>query len=431
MKRKTQLITTIKDINHKKIPDITPELQEIAKYYKIGVEDLLHNIDIMKRQEIIDQHPYEIFQTSDKRWRTYISDETKPNSRRAVSRTNLDDLYNDIVKVYRQREAKENLGKMHLEIVYEKWILWRRDMGTDPNTIKKDLSNWKRYVLNAKEYAIADYVITNITKDILENFFLEITKNHALSHKQLANLRSTLSGVFKYAVKLRCVPRSIIFDVDYKQFRTRCKPDDSKKDAYTDEERKKILLYLENKTDVYSLAISFAFRLCLRIGELQALKKTDVVGCRLKVERSIRRNQTINDDLSFNPISYVVDERNKGNTTAGKREVTLSPQAQKIAIKTIKLYPDGDYLFMYNGKPILGRMFNENLKRVCEILKIKYRPSHQIRFTTATNLAEAGVPINQLSYELGHSDVKTTFEYTRQRKADARSQALIAQVQDI
>jgi site-specific recombinase XerD len=64
-------------------------------------------------------------------------------------------------------------------------------------------------------------------------------------------------------------------------------------------------------------------------------------------------------------------------------------------------------------------------------LGINYLPSHQIRFTLATNLIEAGVPINQLSNELGHTQVRTTFMYTRQREADAHSKGLIAQVQDI
>ena len=121
----------------------------------------------------------------------------------------------------------------------------------------------------------------------------------------------------------------------------------------------------------------------------------------------------------------------KGNTSDGIRTVALSPKAQEIAKKTMVLYPEGEYLFEYNGKPILTKTFNRHLKKACNAVGVNYLPSHQIRFTSATNLIEAGVPINQLSNELGHSQVRTTFMYTRQRKADEQSRTLIAQVQDI
>ena len=111
--------------------------------------------------------------------------------------------------------------------------------------------------------------------------------------------------------------------------------------------------------------------------------------------------------------------------------VTLSPKAREIALKTMLLYPDEEFIFTSNGKPIIADTFNRRLKKVCNTLNIPYRSSHQIRFTTATNLYEAGIPITQLSYELGHSDVRTTFMYTRQRKPDERSKAIIMQVQDL
>ena len=71
---------------------------------------------------------------------------------------------------------------------------------------------------------------------------------------------------------------------------------------------------------------------------------------------------------------------------------------QKIITKTLKLNPDGDFLFMKDGQPIYADSFNEHLKnKVCKPLNIPYRSSHQIRFTITTMLYEAGVPLNQLS----------------------------------
>ena len=147
----------------------------------------------------------------------------------------------------------------------------------------------------------------------IEKLYLQMTKNHAVTFKQLSNTRTVLNGVFLHAVRLEVVPHSITNDIDYRQFKHRCKPDTSRKEPYTDEERSKIIAYLKEKTDIFSLAISFAFRHCMRIGELRVIKKSDIIGDTLKIERSARRNQSLNDDFTFSPIVYTIDERIKGN----------------------------------------------------------------------------------------------------------------------
>ena len=407
------------------------ELQEVAKYYNMSVEDLLSNIDDMKNHEILKQHPYSIFKGSDNRYRTYLQDETKPTGRRMITKSTIESVQEIIISEYKKRKNKNDKSNLNLENVYEQWLLWRRNIDTDSLTIKRNVDEWNKFL---KDSDLSKQKIRDITVFDLENFFYKITENHGITYKRLSNVRSVLNGIFKYAARppLSIIERSIVLDLDYKQlFRTRCKPSGTNKEIYSVDERKAILNYLNYKTDIYSLAISFAFRNCLRIGELQVLKKSDVLDDSLQVERSIRRQQYLNDDLSFSKTHYIVEQRIKGNTTEGIREVTLTAMGKATAKKAMKLHPEGDYLFMCNGEPITSITFNRHLKRACEALNITYRSSHQIRFTSATNMIEAGIPVNQVSYDLGHSDVKTTFTYIRQRKMDNSSKALVAQVLDV
>ena len=97
----------------------------------------------------------------------------------------------------------------------------------------------------------------------------------------------------------------------------------------------------------------------------------------------------------------------------------------------MELHPEGEYLFMRFSKPIYAYTFNEKLKEVCDKLGIKYRSSHQIRFTTATNLSKAGVPINEISNDLGHSDVKQTYNYIRQQEMSEQSKLIANQILDL
>lgn len=74
----------------------------------------------------------------------------------------------------------------------------------------------------------------------------------------------------------------------------------------------------------------------------------------------------MNDDLTFSPVQYSTEERIKGNKTQGFRSIPLTPQAQEIITKTLKLNPDGDFLFMKDGQSPFMLILLTN------ILKIKY-----------------------------------------------------------
>ncbi len=95
----------------------------------------------------------------------------------------------------------------------------------------------------------------------------------------------------------------------------------------------------------------------------------------------------------------------------------LTDNARAIIELTHELYPENEYLFMRDGKQIIPDTFNEHLKRICNKLEIKYRSSHQIRFTAATLLFDNGVPLTELSTMLGHSNTATTMHYIRKREA--------------
>ena len=132
-------------------------------------------------------------------------------------------------------------------------------------------------------------------------------------------------------------------------------------------------------------------------------------------------------------IIYKLGTINNRNFQKGRRfrSIPLTPQAQEIITKTLKLNPDCDFLFMKDGQPIYADSFNEHLKnKVCKPLNIPYRSSHQIRFTITTMLYEAGVPLNQLSTMLGHSETRTTLHYIRQQSVDPKSSTIMINTLD-
>ena len=172
-----------------------------------------------------------------------------------------------------------------------------------------------------ENHPLSNKNVVDLEMSDIESFFLDITVNHSITYKRMTNVKSLLNGVFKHAVRLKLIEHSPMTELVVKQFRTRCKPTDPPKKNYTEEDRRKVITYLDNKTDIYSLSIQLAFFLCLRIGEIISLKKEDVDFQlnRIYVRRSCRRRQEMNEDLTFGKRYFDIEERIKGNQREGFR----------------------------------------------------------------------------------------------------------------
>ncbi|HIQ91996.1 MAG TPA: tyrosine-type recombinase/integrase [Candidatus Copromonas avistercoris] len=79
-----------------------------------------------------------------------------------------------------------------------------------------------------------------------------------------------------------------------------------------------------------------------------------------------------------------------------------------------ELNPDGEFLFMYKGKPLTTDTFNRRLKQYCNEIGIQYLSSHKIRFTTASMLYNAGVKPIDIQPLLGHSNLAMITHYISQ-----------------
>lgn len=298
---------------------------------------------------------------------------------------------------------------------YREWMLWRKEIKTNSKTLRENANEWKSYIANSE---LAEMKTKDITIAHLEKFFYAITADFAITSKRLTNINVVLNGIFKRSVSLKLIPHNPLTDVDLKPFRKRCKPKNSTKDNYSIMERKKILEYLSMREDAYALAIQLSFYLCVRIGELLAIKYSDIENGFLYINRSMRGTYEMDEDMNFSVGEITNEERIKGNQSTGFRQIPLTDKALTIVEKAHRLYPDNEYLFMRDGRQLIPNTFNEELQRVCDALGIKYRSSHQIRFTVATLLYEQGVSITKISYLLGHADTATTWLYIRKNNPD-------------
>jgi hypothetical protein len=155
--------------------------------------------------------------------------------------------------------------------------------------------------------------------------------------------------------------------------------------------------YHENE-DLSFLAIKMNLNLGLRVGELVALKWTDIISNK---ELHVVREEVRNQETGI----YSVVEHTKTNTD---RFVYLVPKVQKM----LELIPrESGFIFSRNGNRITSRQISYVLEKYAQVNGIKVKSTHKMRRTYASTLAANNVPLECIREQLGHSSLLTTMGY--------------------
>jgi integrase len=296
-----------------------------------------------------------------------------------------------------------------LEGLYPDWLRWRRDCTHVSNkTIKENIFLWNAYF---KDKSIVKIPIKELNATEFIKFFRAMLKAESMTRKRFNDAKSVLNGLFYYAIEIGRVNHNPIKEINFRQFQF--KPVNGKKEIFTLAERQMLLDYLEPINDIFSLAVQLDFYLICRSAELRALRWTDIEGDIIKIQTQLLDDQTMNDDLTFNPRTYENVTHIKGNTDYGYRYMPLTDGAKQVLKRIKDVNPNGEFILMRDSEQLTTITFNRHLKAYCEAVGIEPRTSHKIRFTVASLLYKNGVPATTLQRLLGHSTLAMTLHYLR------------------
>ena len=183
----------------------------------VNVDEVLKDFEVMANKKILEQHKYEIYYSeSEKSWRTYLPDNTKPNKRRPIKRRSKENLEKEIVRFYIEQEQKDSRRNITLEELYREWLLYKRDhTSAKAKTIQEYVSEWNRFFKNSD---LSQMQVAAITPISLIRFFREKTKKREFTYKRVSNARSVLNGIMSYAVEEEIISHNPVSDVNFKNF---------------------------------------------------------------------------------------------------------------------------------------------------------------------------------------------------------------------
>ena len=375
-----------------------------------------------KKEEILSKHKYKIFQGSDGRWKTTVPDETKKSGRRIIAKSDYNDFINELVAFYDYIEDNNNSineSLCTLTDILPKW-LELKEVHTDSGSyIKRIYVDWNKYY---KGKDIANIPVQNMTQIYLDKWVHQTIKDYNLTRNQYYNMSIIIRQCLDYCCQLNILQSNPFRDVkiNKKLFRKVRKPK-SKTQVFLVKEQ--LLLFNEANNSFLRcpkcttpLMIMFNFFLGLRIGELTALKWSDIEDNYLYVHRS--EVEDVKLDLNTGDVistSFKVVEYTKSD--AGDRYVYLNSEAKKILriVKRVNFeygrYDDGFiFLNMRNGRRTTTDAVSTYLQNLCIRAGITNKSSHKIRKTYISSLFDHNINIDTIRRMAGHESEKTTLQ---------------------
>jgi len=392
-----------------KINELILGLQELKlndKYAMLdtsSIETVLDVIDSMKKQELLEKHPFTVWQGKEGKWYTYLPDAEK--GRRLLKRSTRKSIDDEIYNYYRKLEVEPTV-----EEVFNAWVDEKLKYGEiQKQSFDRYKTDFDRFFVDNPDFkGFSKRKLKYVSEEDLEEFIKLTIANMHLTQKAYSGFRTLLNGIFKYGKRKQYTTISITsfmgdLDISKKSFARKIKDKDN--EVYQEEEVHRLIEYLISKPDdIRCQGLLLTFQSGMRVGELSGLHPEDIAkGC-IHVCRTEVKFKDADGKWCSEVQEYPKSE-------AGERYIVINEKALDTINNIMANRCHGTYLFMENGNRIRSHAFRRKLMRVCKELGISYRANHKIRKTYGTTLLDNGVDDSIVAEQMGHKDVATTRKY--------------------
>lgn len=299
-------------------------------------------------------------------------------------------------------------------------------MVNNKKTIKEIADIWKedkrQYV---KQSTMAVYLLSlenhllpvfgskmEVTEEEVQAFALD-KLNHGLSQKSVKDMLIVLKMVVRFGEKqgwLNHVEWKVKFPANQPK---------ATLPILTKVHQKKLMDYLKDNFTFPNLGILVCLSTGLRIGEVCALKWSDInmdTGL-LHVNRTIERIYIVDSDKPHTEIVI-----NTPKTKNSLREIPLSKELVRIFKSLMKVVNKDYYVLTNNTKPTEPRTYRNYFNKLLKQLDIPRLKFHGLRHSFATRCIESHCDYKTVSVLLGHADISTTLNlYVHPNEEQKRS----------
>lgn len=395
------------------------DLRDLLLFYLncgiIDISDVMSCSEDVIMNKILKQvHSYKVYYCkSDNRWHTYVKDDTKPNGRKLIVRKSKGALEKHLLDHYR---IQLNTVKTYtFESLYEEFMQYK-DATTSKGTVNAYIKAYKRFY---KDDSIIKEDLSKIKIPTLRMWLETKIREHKLNYKAYQKFAVVFNQLFKYAVEMEYVDNNPFDRINVRSLGLYNTPKkNSKEKVFSRSETRDINKVafddFAEKPNCVPLAVLLVFQTGLRLGEIVALKWSDIdyESKTLRVCRFERVQQNYSADFKelTNCEHIIVECDTKGEY--GERFVDLTEDALYI-LRLLKDYYNSanlvsEWLFVNKNGRIHNRAMDLRIRRYCRLIGSSIKSLHKIRSTYISMLRDAGMSFEKIREEVGHKSVLTT-----------------------
>lgn len=378
----------------------------------IDLSDIQSIIDMEKKKELIEKHPYQAWQGKNGSWYVYLPDKEKG---RILKRKSTKAGIENVIVAYQ----KEQMDNPTIEEVFNEWNDYRRDL----KKIAKSSHTRMKQTFNQHFKEFGKRKIKSITELEIIEFLERQIPEHNLSAKSFASLKTIMRGILKRAKRKGYISFSpeLLFaelDVSDKEFHKTIKEDYEV--VFDENETALMLNYLKEHCDIKNAGILLMFVTGVRVGELVTLKHEDLNPETGTIK--IRRTET----RYMENGSTIYDIKDYPKTQAGVREIVVPTSYRWLVRDLYTNSPKGDFVFKENDKRLTTYHLRKREYYVCNQTGVYKKSPHKIRATYDSILLDANVDRRMVKDQMGHSEIKVSENnYHRNRKSFDRKQQIL------
>lgn len=383
----------------------------------IDVPNIQSILEMKKRQELLNNHPYKIWCGSNGKWYTYLPDEEKG---RVLKKKSTRKDIEDVVIQYQESV----MSNPTIDDLFTEWNDHRRDIGR----IAKSSHTRLRQVYDRHFKEFGKRRIANVKENEWIDFLEAQVFEHNLSSKAFASLKSVVRGMLKWAKRQGMItysPDLMLSELDLSDTVFSKKIKEDYEEVFDEDETRKMLSYLIGNRDIRNDGIILLFVSGVRVGELVGIKPQDIDlnSNTVKIRRTETRFKEGNNTI------FAIKEYPK--TKAGIREIVI-PTSYSWLLKELSDKSKGhEFVFEEDGKRLTTLLIRKRIYSICKKVGVYKKSPHKIRATYDTILLDNGVDKRTVKDQMGHSDISVSEKsYHRNRKSIKNKAVIIDAIAD-